>query len=104
MPQYAIHFDVSTIPFKINEVTESTSPVKLFEYMAMGKPIVTTNMKECRKYNSVIIAEERNNFILKIDEALSLKNDDSYLSSMEIEALNNTWSKKAAVIKEVLKK
>ena len=104
LPQYAIHFDVSTIPFKINEVTESTSPVKLFEYMAMGKPIVTTNMKECRKYNSVIIAEERNNFILKIDEALSLKNDDSYLSSMEKEALNNTWSKKAAVIKEVLKK
>jgi len=36
LPKYAAWFDVSTIPFLINEVTESTSPVKLFEYMALG--------------------------------------------------------------------
>jgi len=53
---YLRRFDVATIPFQVNRVTNSTSPVKLFEYMAGGKPIVTTDMKECRKFQSVLIS------------------------------------------------
>jgi hypothetical protein len=40
------------IPFRINEITEAVSPIKLFEYMALGRPIVTTDMAESRKYRS----------------------------------------------------
>ncbi len=47
-PAYAKHFSVSTIPFLINDITLSTSPIKLFEYMALGHPIVTTSLPECR--------------------------------------------------------
>ena len=55
--QYSQYFTISTIPFLLNDITESTSPVKLFEYMAMGHPIVTTDMRECRKYKSVLIGK-----------------------------------------------
>lgn len=102
LPDYSKWFDVSTIPFKINEVTESTSPVKLFEYMAMGKPIVTTDMQECRKYNSVLIGKNQEEFIKRIDEALELKNSMEYLNTLKKEALENTWESKAREIKEVL--
>ena len=44
LPAYAKHFSVSTIPFLINDITLSTSPIKLFEYMALGHPIVTTSL------------------------------------------------------------
>lgn len=102
LPCYAQYFDVSIIPFLINQVTESTSPVKLFEYMAMGKPIVTTNMKECKKYNSVLISESANDFIIKIDQALNLREDFSYLELLDIEANRNKWSSKAKDIKKMI--
>lgn len=102
LPNYAQFFDVSIIPFKINEVTESTSPVKLFEYMAMGKPIVTTDMVECRKYKSVLIGKNEENFIKQIDKALSLCNDNKYLGVLRREADENNWLKKAKEIEKAL--
>ena len=95
LPKYAAAFSVSTIPFLINDITESTSPIKLFEYMAMKKPIVTTDMPECRKYESVLIGKSHKEFIKKIDEALTLRDDEGYMKLLEKEALDNSWEAKA---------
>ncbi|MDX9799020.1 MAG: glycosyltransferase, partial [Bacteroidales bacterium] len=103
LPLYAQWFDVCTIPFLINDVTESTSPVKLFEYMALGKPIVTTPMPECKKYASVIIAKnEGKDFVEKIEEGLKDKENKRYMRLLEKEALENTWEGKVIDIKELL--
>ena len=100
LPTYAQWFDVCTIPFVINEITESTSPVKLFEYMALGKPIVTTAMPECKKYKSVIIAENNAiKFVESIEEGIKDKENKEYLKVLKEEALENTWEKKAEDIK-----
>lgn len=103
LPNYAYWFDISTIPFKINEITESTSPIKVFEYMALGHPIVTSDLPECRKYKSVIVAENKTDFITKIDQALLLKNDPAYKELINKEALENTWEAKAKVIVDTLR-
>jgi glycosyltransferase involved in cell wall biosynthesis len=100
LPCYLQFFDVAIIPFKINKITESTSPVKLFEYMAGGKPIVTTAMHECKKYKSVLIAESKEDFIKKIEQAIKLKNSKEYIRLLEKEASENTWD---ARVKEILK-
>jgi polysaccharide pyruvyl transferase CsaB len=47
LPAYLHAFDVATIPFLVNEVTHAVSPVKLFEYMAGGCPVVTPDLHEC---------------------------------------------------------
>ena len=82
LPRFAYFFDVCMIPFQVNDVTKSTSPIKLFEYMAMRKPIVTTNLPECRKYKSVMIADSTKSFISLIDKALKVKEEKSYLQCM----------------------
>ncbi len=102
LPKYAAAFNVSTIPFLINDITESTSPIKLFEYMAMEKPIVTTDMPECRKYESVLIGKSHKEFIEKIDEALILRDDKSYAKLLEKEAEENSWESKAIDIVDIL--
>ncbi len=103
LPTYAQWFDVCTIPFVINEVTESTSPVKLFEYMALGKPIVTTAMPECKKYKSVIIAENNAmKFVESIEEGIKDKENKEYLKVLKEEALENTWEWKVRGIKDLL--
>lgn len=102
LPKYAVHFSVSSIPFMINEITESTSPIKLFEYMALGYPIVTTDMPECRKYNSVLIGKNHEEFVQQIDRAIELSNDLEYNALLEKEAHENAWTAKARDIKILL--
>ncbi|WP_053982968.1 glycosyltransferase [Niameybacter massiliensis] len=95
LPIYAAEFDVSIIPFKVNEITESTSPIKLFEYMALGRPVVTTAMPECMLYEPVLIARDREEFVLKLREAIRLQDNAKYLSKLNECALENTWQAKA---------
>lgn len=102
LPEYARFFDISTIPFKINAVTESTSPIKLFEYMSMGKPIVTTDMPECRKYESVMIGKSHESYVDLIGVAMSRRSDNVYKALLCEEALANTWDAKAKVISDLL--
>lgn len=102
LPSYAQFFDISMIPFIINDITKSTSPVKLFEYMALGKPIVTTDLPECRKYKSPLISKNHDEFIENIKEAIKLMDDNRYKSQLSKEGNENTWSKRAFDIKNFI--
>lgn len=104
LKNYARKIDVLTIPFLINDITKATSPVKIFEYMALKKPIVTTDMNECRKYKSVLIGKDHEHFIKQLEIALTKKNDSDYLNLLDKEAKENDWSKKAEVIIDMLKR
>lgn len=104
LKNYAKHADILTIPFLINDITKATSPVKIFEYMALHKPIVTTGMHECRKYQSVLIGENHDDFIKKLDEALKKAKDQKYIALLDKEAKENDWSQKAQAIIDLIKK
>ncbi len=99
---YAAKMDILTIPFVINSITQATSPLKLFEYMALHKPIVTTAMQECKNYESVLVAENHNEFLELLDRASALKNDSKYLELLDKEARDNDWSNKAEAIVKLL--
>lgn len=104
LQNYANKIDVLTIPFLINDITKATSPVKLFEYMALNKPIVTTDMDECRKYESVLIGHDYKEFEEQLDKALEMKNNEAYIALLDKEALENTWREKAKLIVEEMQR
>jgi len=102
LPSFVSAFDIQCIPFLINDITLSTSPVKLFEYMASGKPILTSKMPECLKYRSVITYEDADDFIAQAEKLFFLKNDDDLLIQMDKEARENTWSARVKMILEAI--
>lgn len=104
LKNYARRCDILTIPFVINSITKATSPVKVFEYMALHKPIVTTDMNECRKYDSILIAQDHDDFITKLDRAIELKDDAEYVALLDREARDNDWSMKAKAITDLISK
>jgi len=106
LKNYANKFDVCTVPFVINDITKATSPLKIFEYMALGKPIVTTAMDECKKYKSIFIANNKEEFIELIDKAIEIRkeNNEEYFKTLKKEALENTWRSKTEEIIKLLKK
>ena len=72
--------------------------------MALKKPIVTTDMPECRQYKSVLIGNNHEDFINKLENAYKLKDDKKYLALLDKEAKENDWSKKALAIINLIKK
>jgi hypothetical protein len=103
LPSYAAWFDVAIIPFLLNEVTQSVSPVKLFEYMALGKRIVTTDIRECRKYRSVVVATGFSDFVTKLDAALRGDFDESHYRHLAEDARANSWAAKTAQVAALLR-
>ena len=105
LPFYLKIFDVATIPFKINNITLSTSPIKMFEYFAGGKPVVTTPMPECMKYSPpVLIGETKEDYLKKLKQALKLKDKPSYIKQITELARQHTWQKRAEQIIKQLEK
>jgi hypothetical protein len=94
LPTFLKAFDIATIPFVINEITLSTSPVKLFEYMAAGKPVMSSKMPECLKYESVRTYNDVNDLIEIVENFLNLNKSDRYWNILDEDARNNTWDAK----------
>ena len=97
---YMWRFDVGIIPFKINEITQATTSIKLFEYMACEVPVVSTAMPESRRYPGVLIGETYAQFGSLLDQALILGNDTQYLATIHSVAQERSWDKRAEAILE----
>jgi len=104
LPFYAVHFHVATIPFVINEITLSTSPIKLFEYFALQKPVVSTPLPEVKQFPEALIAKDKYEFEKKIKQALTLIQNPSYKEKLLKRAFENSWYEKANQIKELIEK
>jgi hypothetical protein len=98
LPRHGCWFDVCLVPFVINDITLATSPLKIFEYMAMRAPIVSVAMPECRKYASCLIGEDHDDFIAKVDAALALRGDPAHGARAAEEARQNAWTAKVAAM------
>jgi glycosyltransferase involved in cell wall biosynthesis len=98
LPSYLHMFDVATIPFKTSEALQAVSPIKLFEYMAGQRPIVTTDLLECRKYSVVAIARTPDEWVAKLQEARARRFDPSFQAALRATAEQNTWRQRAKTI------
>jgi GT2 family glycosyltransferase/glycosyltransferase involved in cell wall biosynthesis len=96
--QYVWRFEIGIIPFKINQVTLATSPIKQFEYMACRKPVVTTALPECLRYPEIFVADSYEQFAAHIDKALGMKYDPEYLKAIDRIAQENTWDQRVEKI------
>lgn len=95
LPHYLQYFDVAMIPFLVNEITNATSPIKLFEYMAGEKPVVITPMRESMHYPGVLTANTAEEFASQIDKALLKREDSEFRLLLRKIALENTWDIRA---------
>ncbi len=104
LKDYASRCAVLLIPFRKGEVGDAASPVKLFEYMALGKPIVAGDVAECRRSSSVLIASGAEDYVRRVEEALSLRGDAAYAEAERKEALAADWLRRAGTLCNALGK
>ena len=55
------------------------------------------------KYESVLIGKDHDDFLAQLEKAITLKDDETYISLLDKEARENDWSKKAQKIIHLIK-
>ena len=102
LPGYLRLFDVAMIPFVINNITQATSPLKLYEYLASGKAVVTTAMPECESFSEVRIVGSAREFSEALDRALEQGRDEGYRARVRALARENSWAVRGTAIENLL--
>jgi 2-polyprenyl-3-methyl-5-hydroxy-6-metoxy-1,4-benzoquinol methylase len=99
LPGYLAYFDVCLIPFKLIPLTMATNPVKFYEYLSAGKPVVSVKLPELTEYaDYCYLANNYEEFLIQIDYAYQSK-DDLKLINMRLDlARNNSWDSRVDVI------
>jgi hypothetical protein len=93
LPALLQHMDCALIPFRCNTLTRSIYPLKINEYLAAGKPVVSTAFSDdIRTFAPVIyLAEDHAGFLRRIDEALAEQNPELEQRRVEV-ARSNNWT------------
>ncbi len=99
LPAYLNSFDICLIPFRLIELTLCTNPVKIYEYLAAGKPVVATAMPEVILMSEYVhIGDTYEDFIDKIHSALKEVEDEKLSNKRRKWALTQDWSSRAQSI------
>ena len=96
LPMYLQFFDVCIIPFKVTPMIEACNPIKMYEYLSAGKPVVATDMPEAAATKEIDIGKSKEEFNEKIHLALQEKNHPIKTTARIEFAKNNSWNHRAA--------
>jgi glycosyltransferase involved in cell wall biosynthesis len=101
LPGYLNAFDVCLIPFRRNPLTLATSPVKLFEYLSAGKPVVSVRLPEVAAFaEHVHFGDEPAEFVRALDAALADRRPEDARRRV---ARENGWDARVAVLAGALR-
>lgn len=92
LPAYLQHFDVLILPFLCNELTKSIYPLKINEYLASGKPVISTAFSEdILTFKDVVyLSNSSTEFSQNISLALQENNPDKSAARYKA-ASSNSW-------------
>ena len=93
---YARHWSAGIIPFRHGDIARTTSPLKLFEYFALGLPVVATDsMVECTRFDVVHGASTEAEFASAIEAAIGESKDEDFRNHVLALAEENSWDRRA---------
>ena len=105
LPAYVKHYTIGWIPFKPGPIAQATSPLKLFEYFASGKPVVVTHdMIECTQFDLVFSGSGTTELKDAIERAISKSNDKQFIAQLKALSMEHTWERRALTLEQFLAK
>ena len=94
LPQYLSYFDICMIPFKLTEMMKGCDPIKFYEYLSAGKPIITTRIEPLQVYDDVCYFIDHSNY-KNVIESICINTDidnNLQINERQLVAKNNSWT------------
>ncbi|OZQ61773.1 hypothetical protein CA600_24230 [Paenibacillus sp. VTT E-133280] len=102
LANYLYHFDVCIMPFVVNELIKDVNPIKLYEYLSMGKPVIVPQYDEILEFKGyVYFSQNQEDFSRKLEEALAEDNSKFFIERIEF-AKRNTWDSRVDEINKLI--
>lgn len=104
LTRYLYGFDVCLIPFRQNQLTLATNPVKVYEYLSSGKPVVSTRLPELEHIGEelLLLADTPMEFEAKIQQALLEAEKEKQSEERKQFAAMNTWRERYLGLKQLI--
>jgi len=103
LPSFMRGFDVCAIPHTCDRLTASMDPIKLYDYLTSGKPIVTTRVAGIDRFLDVLyIADGPAEFVACTATALA-EADPERVAKRKEYARANTWQRRAAELYQIVR-
>lgn len=104
LPSYLKAFDVCLNPYVIGELADNCSPLKLYEYLATGKPIVSVNMPAARAFGDLVsIGTDYAGVLARLDDAIAAATTGDDRAAGRIDAARaHSWINRFRALEAVL--
>jgi len=101
LPFYLYGFDVCLLPFRVIPLTLATNPVKVYEYLSAGKPVVAVDLPEISQFDGLVYtAEGTEAFLGQVALALSEGQTSALVQRRQQFAASQTWTVRARALSE----
>lgn len=102
LPYALQRFSIGLIPFLKTEFTKNIYPLKINEYLAMGKAVVKTDFADLPEFDEIVwTSSSKKDFLDKIDEALTPISQDILKQRIEI-ASRNSWDNRVQKLSKLI--
>jgi glycosyltransferase involved in cell wall biosynthesis len=100
---YLSLFDVCLIPHLDNPHTAGNNPLKMYDYLTTGRPVIATRVAGLEGFEDVIeVAGDRERFIALVESALEKPDPPLAAAARRARAAEHTWEARAAQVEEIL--
>ncbi len=99
LPAYLAHSQVAIIPWVVSPITQATSPLKVYEYLSMRKPVVAPDLTPLRDLPGVLTARDRSDFTAKVEAARRL---ELPLEQIDAFTAENSWQARVNQLLELV--
>lgn len=104
LPFWLHGFDVCLLPFKRNALTNATNPVKVYEYLAAGKPVVSVDLPEMVQFDGLVdVADDSDAFLAAVGRILEQWDSPALPARRQAFASEQTWAGRAAALDEAIR-
>ena len=102
---YLENFALCLIPYSTQSYGQSAFPVKINEYLFLGKPVVTTNLpalEDLNKENLIYLSKDDNQFLNNIKKAVHEGKNEEFTKKRVEYAMKNSWQEKLPVLIKII--
>ena len=102
VPAWVAGFDACILPYALDTRARHSSPLKLYEYAAAGKPIVSTDVPAARENDMAEIIIDSGQFVGSLERVLTWPDNHPRLEHGRRVAEQNTWDHRVRQLSRIM--